>query len=311
MNEQDYKKVLELMNEIEKVMLGKRHVVQMTVASLLAGGHILFEDVPGVGKTLLIKALAKAIAGNFSRIQFTPDLLPSDILGVSIFNKKTNEFEFRKGPIFTNILLADEINRTTPRTQAALLEAMSEGSVTIDGATYQLPDNFFVLATQNPIEYEGTYPLPEAQLDRFLFKLNIGYPSTTDELRLMQNQAEELSAIKNVIDEQALLTLKAQVDAVFLDDNVAKYALALVQKTRSHLDIDLGISPRGSIAFVRGAKAYAMTEGRNFVTPDDFQKVLPAVFSHRIHLKGGRRNSRKVAEILRAIMSEVPVPVKK
>ncbi|MGM0123355.1 MoxR-like ATPase [Enterococcus sp. AZ194] len=310
MERESFLKITRLIDEVEKVVLGKRKVVQLTIAALLAGGHVLLEDVPGVGKTVMVKAIAKAVHGDFSRIQFTPDLLPSDILGVSVFDSRTNQFDFRKGPIFTSILLADEINRTSPRTQAALLEAMSEGAVTIDGETYPLSDHFFVMATQNPIDYEGTYPLPEAQLDRFLFKLAIGYPTAKDELQLMKNNPRTAEAIRQVIDFSELTELKQQVDEVYIDEVVAEYALDLVHKSRTHEGIELGISPRGSIAFVRGAKAYALTEGRTFVTPRDLQMILPAVFSHRVLLKSLRVANKTLPEILEEIIEEVPVPVR-
>lgn len=311
MSEENLASITRLIDEVEKVILGKRQVIQLTVTALLAGGHVLFEDVPGVGKTMLVKALSEAIHGRFSRIQFTPDLLPSDILGVSILNRQTNAFEFRKGPVFTDFLLADEINRTTPRTQAALLEAMSENSVTVDGQTFHLAEHFFVLATQNPIEYEGTYPLPEAQLDRFLFKLAIGYPSEEDELRLMTGKRSTPNIVSQVMNENEIIRLKEQVDRVYIDDIVAKYALALVQKSRTHPEVELGISPRGSMALIRGAKAFAMTEGRMFVTPKDFQILLPAVFSHRLQLKYGRGVNKRGDEILNEILESVPVPVRR
>ena len=309
MSEELTKKIPELIDEVEKVILGKREVIQLTVASLLAGGHVLFEDIPGVGKTLMIKTLAQAIHGKFSRVQFTPDLFPSDILGVSIFNNQTNQFEFRQGPIFTTVLLADEINRTSPRTQAALLEAMSEGKVTIDNQTYSLSPHFFVLATQNPIEYEGTYPLPEAQLDRFLFRLKIGYPSSEDELALMLGQ-QQSAVIRRVLTEQEVDELKALVENVFVQENVAKYALQLVQASRNHQGITLGVSPRGSVAFVRGAKAYALTQGRQYVIPEDLQKILPAVFGHRLQLKN-RTSEEEREAILRQIIERVPVPIRR
>lgn len=309
MSEELTKKIPELIDEVEKVILGKREVIQLTVASLLAGGHVLFEDIPGVGKTLMIKTLAQAIHGKFSRVQFTPDLFPSDILGVSIFNNQTNQFEFRQGPIFTTVLLADEINRTSPRTQAALLEAMSEGKVTIDNQTYSLSPHFFVLATQNPIEYEGTYPLPEAQLDRFLFRLKIGYPSSEDELALMLGQ-QQSAVICRVLTEQEVDELKALVENVFVQENVVKYALQLVQASRNHQGITLGVSPRGSVAFVRGAKAYALTQGRQYVIPEDLQKILPAVFGHRLQLKN-RTSEEEREAILRQIIERVPVPIRR
>ncbi|MBO1305612.1 MoxR family ATPase [Enterococcus sp. 669A] len=300
-------KIKTLIDEIEKVVLGKREVIQLTVTAFLAGGHVLFEDIPGVGKTVMVKSLAKAIHSDFSRVQFTPDLLPSDILGVSIFDSQTNQFEFRPGPVFTTILLADEINRTTPRTQAALLEAMSEGHVTIDNHTYTLNPHFFVLATQNPVSYAGTYPLPEAQLDRFLFRLHIGYPAFEDELRLLTGQREQsLELIQPVITLSEIEELKKQVDQVFVDEEVARYALALVEASRNHPAVELGVSPRGAIAFLKSAKAYALTENRTFVTPGDLQRLLPAVFAHRLILRGGL----SVDETMHQIIDQVPVPIR-
>lgn len=307
MPDQNLTKITTLIDEIEKVVLGKRNVIQLTVTALLAGGHVLFEDIPGVGKTMMVKSLAKAIHSDFSRVQFTPDLLPSDILGVSIFDAQTNQFEFRPGPIFTTILLADEINRTTPRTQAALLEAMSEGHVTIDNHTYTLNPHFFVLATQNPVSYAGTYPLPEAQLDRFLFRLHIGYPAFEDELRLLTGQREQsLDLIQPVVTLQELAELKKQVDQVFVDEAVARYALALVEASRNHPAIELGVSPRGSIAFLKSAKSYALTENRTFVTPGDLQTLLPAVFAHRLILHSGL----SVEEVMHQLIDQVPVPIR-
>lgn len=309
----ELQKIDALINEVEKVILGKRDVIQLTVAALLAGGHVLFEDIPGVGKTMLVKSLAKAIQSDYKRVQFTPDLLPNDILGVSIFNSENQQFEFRPGPIFTSVLLADEINRTTPRTQAALLEAMSENHVTIDNQTYALSPHFFVLATQNPIEYEGTYPLPEAQLDRFLFRLHIGYPAFQDELALLIGQRQQsLNQIQTILTSQEVTALKQRVDQVFVDNQVARYALQLVQASRNHNAIDLGISPRGGIAFLKGAKALALTEGRTYVTPQDLQRILPAVFGHRLLLKGGITASQEsLSEIMKQMIQRVPVPVRR
>lgn len=309
----ELQKIDALINEVEKVILGKRDVIQLTVAALLAGGHVLFEDIPGVGKTMLVKSLAKAIQSDYKRVQFTPDLLPNDILGVSIFNSENQQFEFRPGPIFTSVLLADEINRTTPRTQAALLEAMSENHVTIDNQTYALSPHFFVLATQNPIEYEGTYPLPEAQLDRFLFRLHIGYPAFQDELALLIGQRQQsLNQIQTILTSQEVTALKQMVDQVFVDNQVARYALQLVQASRNHNAIDLGISPRGGIAFLKGAKALALTEGRTYVTPQDLQRILPAIFGHRLLLKGGITASQEsLSEIMKQMIQRVPVPVRR
>lgn len=310
MEEECFKRITQLIDEVETVILGKREVIQMTVAALLAGGHVLFEDIPGVGKTLMVKTLAQTIQGSFTRVQFTPDLLPSDILGVSIFNKQSLQFEFREGPIFTTVLLADEINRTTPRTQAALLEAMSEGKVTIDNHTYSLSPHFFVLATQNPIEYEGTYPLPEAQLDRFLFRLTIGYPSFDDELALILGEPRSEEQVNKCLTEEAVDQLKEMVEKVFVHEQVGKYALQLVQASRNHQGVAIGISPRGAQAFIKGAKAYAFTEGRSYVTPEDLQKILPAVFGHRIQLKN-RGDKDELLAILKQIIDRVPVPVRR
>ncbi|MFY1069229.1 AAA family ATPase [Enterococcus sp. AD013-P3] len=312
MREEQFQQLQRLTNEIEKVVIGKREVIQMTLTAMLAGGHVLFEDIPGVGKTVLVKTLAKAIQGQFSRVQFTPDLQPSDISGVSIYNEQSGQFEFRPGPIFTTILLADEINRTAPRTQAALLEAMSEGHVTIDNHTYALDQNFFVLATQNPIEYEGTFALPEAQLDRFLFRLAIGYPVLEDELQLMNGQQERaLADVQPVLTTTELSQLKQAVDDVYTDELVTRYALDLVRASRVFPGVRLGVSPRGGIAFMKGARAYAMIQGRDYVTPEDLQKILPAVFSHRLILQGGSVSQAQTAEVLRGIIQQVAVPVKK
>jgi MoxR-like ATPase len=262
---------------------------------------------------MLVKSLAKAIQSDYKRVQFTPDLLPNDVLGVSIFNSQSHQFEFRPGPIFTSVLLADEINRTTPRTQASLLEAMSENHVTIDNQTYPLSPHFFVLATQNPIEYEGTYPLPEAQLDRFLFRLHIGYPDFQDELALLTGKRQQsLDQIQTILHADEVTALKAMVDDVYVDERVARYALQLVQASRQHNAIDLGISPRGGIAFLKGAKALALTEGRTFVTPQDLQRILPAVFGHRLLLKGGvHASAETLSDLMKQMIQRVPVPTRK
>ncbi|AYW45966.1 AAA family ATPase [Tetragenococcus koreensis] len=310
MQDEKINKIPRLIDEVEKVIFGKRKVIQLTIAALLAGGHVLFEDVPGVGKTMMIKTLAKAIKGTFSRVQFTPDLLPSDVTGVTILNSQTNQFEFRPGPIFTTVLLADEINRTTPRTQAALLEAMSERAVTIDNHTYPLSSHFFVLATQNPVDYEGTYPLPEAQLDRFLFRLSIGYPSFDDELRLMFNDQQAEVEIKQIVSAEEVEELKTLVAKVYVDEQVAKYALQLVTASRNHSAIALGVSPRGSAAFLHGARAYALTQGRDYVTPEDLQTILPATFGHRLQLKGGSHDAKQLRAVTDQLVEEVPIPVR-
>ncbi|EGP5493210.1 MoxR family ATPase [Enterococcus faecium] len=281
------------------------------IVALLAGGHVLFEDIPGVGKTLLVKALAKAVQGTFSRVQCTPDLLPSDILGFSVYNSQSKEFEFRPGPIFTTILLADEINRTTPRTQSALLEAMAENHATIDNNTYPLDNHFFVLATQNPIEYEGTYPLPEAQLDRFLFRLQIGYPSFDDELLLLLDKFEKvLDNLNEVLNSYEIEEIKTNVANVFVSPEVASYALQLVSATRSHAAIQLGISPRGSLSFIQAAKAYALIHGRNYVTPKDLQDLVPYVFSHRLIFYDRLLKEDEKKQIIHTLVAQIPIPVR-
>lgn len=309
--EESKQKIDQLIQELEKAVIGKRSTIQLMIVALLAGGHVLFEDIPGVGKTLLVKALAKAVQGTFSRVQCTPDLLPSDILGFSVYNSQSKEFEFRPGPIFTTILLADEINRTTPRTQSALLEAMAENHATIDNNTYPLDNHFFVLATQNPIEYEGTYPLPEAQLDRFLFRLQIGYPSFDDELLLLLDKFEKvLDNLNEVLNSYEIKEIKTNVANVFVSPEVASYALQLVSATRSHAAIQLGISPRGSLSFIQAAKAYALIHGRNYVTPKDLQDLVPYVFSHRLIFYDRSLKEDEKKQIIHTLVAQIPVPVR-
>lgn len=309
--EESKQKIDQLIQELEKAVIGKRSTIQLMIVALLAGGHVLFEDIPGVGKTLLVKALAKAVQGTFSRVQCTPDLLPSDILGFSVYNSQTKEFEFRPGPIFTTILLADEINRTTPRTQSALLEAMAENHATIDNNTYPLDNHFFVLATQNPIEYEGTYPLPEAQLDRFLFRLQIGYPSFDDELLLLLDKFEKvLDNLKVVLNSHEIEEIKTRVANVFVSPEVASYALQLVSATRTHSAIQIGISPRGSLAFIQASKAYALIHGRNYVTPKDLQELVPFVFSHRLIFYDRSLKEDEKTQMIHALVAQIPIPVR-
>lgn len=309
--EKSKQKIDQLIQELEKAVIGKRSTIQLMIVALLAGGHVLFEDIPGVGKTLLVKALAKAVQGTFSRVQCTPDLLPSDILGFSVYNSQSKEFEFRPGPIFTTILLADEINRTTPRTQSALLEAMAENHATIDNNTYPLDNHFFVLATQNPIEYEGTYPLPEAQLDRFLFRLQIGYPSFDDELLLLLDKFEKvLDNLNEVLNSYEIEEIKTNVANVFVSPEVAYYALRLVSATRSHAAIQLGISPRGSLSFIQAAKAYALIHGRNYVTPKDLQDLVPYVFSHRLIFYDRSLKEDEKKQIIHTLVAQIPIPVR-
>ncbi|HGF7658463.1 TPA: AAA family ATPase [Enterococcus faecium] len=309
--EKSKQKIDQLIQELEKAVIGKRSTIQLMIVALLAGGHVLFEDIPGVGKTLLVKALAKAVQGTFSRVQCTADLLPSDILGFSVYNSQSKEFEFRPGPIFTTILLADEINRTTPRTQSALLEAMAENHATIDNNTYPLDNHFFVLATQNPIEYEGTYPLPEAQLDRFLFRLQIGYPSFDDELLLLLDKFEKvLDNLNEVLNSYEIEEIKTNVANVFVSPEVAYYALQLVSATRSHAAIQLGISPRGSLSFIQAAKAYALIHGRNYVTPKDLQDLVPYVFSHRLIFYDRSLKEDEKKQIIHTLVAQIPIPVR-
>lgn len=299
-----------LIDHINTVVVGKPDIIKLTVTALLAGGHVLFEDVPGVGKTTLARALARSVAGDFNRIQFTPDLLPNDILGVSILNQTQHEFDFHPGPIFTTMLLADEINRATPRTQSALLQAMAERQVTIDGTTYDLPANFFVLATENPNEYAGTYPLPEAQLDRFLFSLQVGYPTWPDELALYagDDRQQTLTNLQAVLADDTLTQLKASVNQVTVDAAITSYVLTLVQATRQQAAIRLGISPRGGLALMQAGRAYALLSGRDYVIPADIQAVLVPTFSHRLVLANGAQALSAKQQIVRDIQSHTPVP---
>ena len=301
-----------LIEQIETVIVGKRQTVRLTVAGLLCGGHILIEDIPGVGKTMLARALAKALECDFRRIQFTPDLLPADVLGVSIYNQATGQFEFREGPIFANVVLADEINRATPKSQSALLEAMEEFQVSVDGRTRELPRPFFVIATENPIEYEGTYSLPEAQLDRFLMRISLGYPSPADEVDILSRQVKEhpIHRVSPVLSQDEIVGLQDAVRDVAIDDSLKEYAVQLVDRTRSHAAVQLGASPRGSLALMRCGQAVAAIAGRTYVIPEDIQGVAHAVLGHRVIVKPEQRirgvgPEQVVGEILRAV--DVPI----
>jgi MoxR-like ATPase len=282
---------VQLIDNVEKVIFGKRDVVELTAICLLCQGHLLIEDVPGVGKTMLAKALAKSIGGQFKRIQFTPDMLPADVTGTSIYNQKSGDFEFRAGPIMAQIVLADEINRATPKTQAALLEAMEERQVTVDGVTHGLARPFLVLATQNPIEYEGTFPLPEAQLDRFLMRISLGYPSTPQQIAILdaQQYTHPIESITRITTAENLLAMQEQLKSVYVDGLIKEYIVQLVDSTRSHADVYLGASPRGALALYRTTQARAAVHGRDYVIPDDVKALAHPTLSHRIIISPAAR----------------------
>jgi MoxR-like ATPase len=282
--EEVQKFVSPLIENVERVIVGKRPTIEFIMVALLCEGHVLIEDVPGSGKTMLARSIATSLGIRFKRIQCTPDLLPNDVTGVSIFNQKDGEFEFKPGPIFVNILLTDEINRATPRTQAALLEAMQEQQVTADGVTRDLPRPFLVLATQNPIEYEGTFPLPEAQLDRFLMRLSLGYPSRLEERQILTNLWREhpINKIGKVVDGNELLSLQKRIWDVNVDSTLQDYIVTLVESTRNHPDLSLGVSPRGSLALFKAAQAFAAIRGRDYVIPEDIKTLAPLTLAHRL-----------------------------
>lgn len=305
-----------LVQEVETVFHGKKEVVRLAVASLLARGHILFEDVPGVGKTTLAHALAKALGLGFRRIQFTSDLLPSDVLGVSVYNPRTAEFEIRQGPIFTNVVVADEINRAPPRTQSGLLEAMQDGSVTIDDRTFELPKPFLVMATQNPLEHHGTYPLPESQLDRFLMRVKIGYPDGEAERRILTESKSldpVVERVRTVLTPTQVVQLQDRVDEVEVDSAILDYLMAVVQRTRTSPKLRMGVSPRGNIAVFRAARAYAMTHGRTYLVPDDVRDLIVPCLAHRILPAGASATTfdmhDEAAAILGGILEEVESPL--
>jgi MoxR-like ATPase len=300
-----------LMTNLEKVIVGKEHAVELIIVSLLCQGHALIEDVPGVGKTVLARSLAKSLGCTYHRLQFTPDMLPSDVTGVSIFNQSKRVFEFRPGPIFAQVVLVDEINRATPKTQAALLEAMEERQVTVDGTTHHLPSPFIVLATQNPIEYEGTFPLPEAQLDRFLLRVRLGYPNPTDEIEILNRQQlrHPIETLKSVIKVNELKEAMKEIKKVYVSDAIKRYAVELTNRTRQNEDLYLGASPRGSLALFRTGQVAAALEGRDYVLPDDIKRMAVSVLAHRIIVGPAARLRELSAEqIVQEIIDHTPVP---
>ena len=308
-------KVNELQAAIERVIKGKSEAVRLAIVTLIAGGHLLVEDVPGVGKTTLAHALARALDCTFQRIQFTSDLLPSDVIGVSVYNQHTGVFDWKPGPVFANVVLADEINRTTPKTQSALLEAMAEGHVTVEGMTHPLPAPFIVVATQNPIEHHGTYPLPESQLDRFMLRLRIGYPGTDDEKEILRDRerTDPLDDLRPVMSAKDIIDLQRQVSEVSVDDALVDYLMRIVNATRETEMLDLGVSPRGTLALFRAAQALALTEERTYCVPDDIKRLVLSVFAHRIvvssRFSSSLRRSEESEAVLKEIMKTVSVPL--
>ena len=300
-----------VITNVERVIIGKHEEIELALLALLCQGHVLIEDVPGVGKTVLAKSIARSVGCTFKRIQFTPDLLPSDVTGVSIYNQKTGEFEFRPGPVMAQIVLVDEINRATPKTQAALLECMEERQVTVDGVTYSMPRPFMVLATQNPIEYEGTFPLPEAQLDRFLIRLSLGYPSKSDEVAVLDRQqlTHPIEDLGQVVSVSELIRLQEAIRTIYVDPLVKQYIVAVVDATRRHPEVYLGASPRGSLALFRLGQARALLRGRDFVTPDDVKALAEAALAHRIVVSpSARLKNVSPRAIVADVLTSIPVP---
>jgi MoxR-like ATPase len=300
-----------VIEEVETVIVGKRQAIERALIAMLCQGHALIEDIPGVGKTMLAKALAKAVSGSYRRLQFTPDLLPADVTGVSVFNQKTAEFEFRRGPVFTHVLLVDEINRATPRTQSSLLECMEEYQVTVDGVTYPLPRPFFVIATDNPVEYHGTFPLPEAQLDRFLMRLEMGYPTGEQEGVIIERQRMEhpIDSVRPVISIEDVLWLQQQVKEIYVEPSVRDYAIRLSTATRDHAAVALGASPRGSLALVRCGRAAAAMAGREYVIPDEIKALAKSVLAHRLILKPeARARGASPQSVVDDLLASVALP---
>ncbi|HRR91036.1 MAG TPA: MoxR family ATPase [bacterium] len=299
-----------IIENVSRVIVGKDEVIELVTVAFICGGHILLEDVPGLGKTLLVKAFAKTIGCDFKRIQFTPDLLPSDLTGINFYNQKTGDFQFRPGPIFTNILLADEINRATPRTQSALLEAMQEQQVTVDGVTRKLPEPFMVLATQNPIESYGTFPLPEAQLDRFFMRIKIGYPTRREEIEIVnRNKRVDLTeGIESVVSTDEIKYVRGAYNDVKISEEVMDYLLDIIEKTRNMDMVQLGVSPRGTIALFKASQAYAAINGRDYIIPEDIKRMAPYVLNHRVILKGLTKD-RNIYSFINSVLETVRVPV--
>jgi MoxR-like ATPase len=311
---ENFNKLIKIVENIEKVIIGKREVVELVVVALVCNGHVLIEDVPGVGKTTLVSALAKSIDASFKRIQFTPDILPSDITGFTIYNQKSGEFEYQQGSIMSQIILADEINRTSPKTQASLLEVMEENQVTIDGVTYKVPQPFMVLATQNPVDYLGTYPLPEAQLDRFFMKISLGYPLADEESRLLSGLqlSNPLDSLRPAAEGHEIDFIQQEVRNIHVDKSLCDYMVEIVGQTRKNPNILLGSSPRGSIALFKAAQAWAYYQNRNYVIPDDIKKMVVPVLSHRIILKQEAKFKKIRSEnILESIINNIKIPVVK
>ncbi len=302
-------------DEVRRAIVGKAELLEMVMAAILAGGHVLLEDFPGLGKTMIARSFATALGLDFKRIQFTPDLLPGDITGGYIFNRGESRFDLRQGPVFSNIVLADEINRASPKTQSALLEAMSEGQVTLEGETLRLPNPFLVLATQNPIEYEGTFPLPEAQLDRFMLKLTVGYPSITEEREILHRRGKRVDdelTLNPITDAVQLCEMRALIEDVYVDEDLEKYIAEIVHETRKDRRVAVGASPRGSLAFLKISRAYAAMQGRDYILPDDIKRFGTAILSHRIILQPEYWMASKVTDdVIKDVFTKVSVPVVK
>lgn len=305
-----YEEAKKIKQNIEKVLIGKGEVIDLLLTSFFAGGHVLLEDVPGTGKTVLAKTLAKSINLDFKRIQFTPDLLPSDITGLNFYNQKQAEFVFRKGPVFTNVILADEINRATPRTQSSLLECMEEKQVTIDGVTYSMTQPFFVIATQNPIETIGTFPLPEAQLDRFLMRLHIGFPDNSEEVKMLERfiRNNPLNDLESVTNQSVILEIMEEIKKIYVHPHLLQYIINIINLTREYENISAGVSPRGSIAYMRAAQSYAAICGRDYVTPEDIKYLAVPVLSHRIIIQSSYDSDKTAEDYIRELTDKVEVP---